>query len=55
MKRKREDSFVDYFKAIKETYLSDATEYTLRTPLHNLLDDLAKDKKPPPKIIPEAG
>ena len=53
MKRKREDSFVDYFKAIKETDLSDATEYTLRTPLHNLLDSLAKDKKPPPKIIPE--
>lgn len=53
MKRKREDSFVDYFKAIKETDLSDATEYTLRTPLHNLLDALAKDRKPPPKIIPE--
>ncbi|MDE0405439.1 MAG: N-6 DNA methylase [Nitrospira sp.] len=53
MKRKREDSFVDYFKAIKETDLSDATEYTLRTPLHNLLDAFAKDKKPPPKIISE--
>ena len=53
MKRKHEDSFVDYFKAIKETDLSDATEYTLRTPLHNLLDAFVKDRKPPPKIIPE--
>lgn len=53
MKRKHEYSFFDYFKAIKETDLSDATEYTLRTPLHNLLDALAKDRKPPPKIIPE--
>lgn len=53
MNKKREDSFVDYFKAIKEIDLSDATEYTLRTPLHNLLDFLAKDKKPPLKIIPE--
>ncbi len=53
MKRRRDDSFVDYFKAIKEIDLSDATEYTLRTPLHNLLDALAEDRNPPLKIIPE--
>ena len=45
--------FTNYFKAIREFDSSEATEHTLRGPLENLLNALAKDKNPPPRIIHE--
>ena len=53
MKSKPEDSFVDYFNALKEFDSSESTELTLRGSLENLLKSFARVQNPSPKIILE--
>ena len=54
--RKQESAsnpFSDYFEAIRELDLADSTEHSLRGPLEKLLDTLATNTTPRPKIIHE--
>ena len=54
--RKQESAsnpFSDYFEAIRELDLADSTEHSLRGPLEQLLDTIATNTTPRPKIIHE--